>query len=432
MLETKRYSLKEYISHYKSDGTKGLYKKMLEDFFKIIYPGNGDIEKLSLSYVDGIHDYKGDLIKLRDAHPKDSPMTMQVRYSAVNGFLAYNDILISSKFRKDLIGKPEPISDEHIPTREELRRICEYLPFNAKVFTIFLVASGCRIGEALQLKVSDLRLGENPPKIRLRSDTTKTQRKRWTYLTREAKNLLEEWLRFRLEYLRKSNEMVKGIAAPKVDDGRVFPFTDDLYYMQWRAAVKKAGLFEVDAKTGHMTAHVHTLRKYFRVRGGWVNPEFAEMLMGHIGGVRGVYARYDEGQLAEAYLKAELNLSVYEESGPYLELREEVERQKGVLVEREAVIARKNSDLDELNRNAIVKIARLENEMELLKRSGEQMQVFLMGEMQRMFDEKMSGLFPSELDLHDHDPGDERDLVYDPAKVIVLPQHLSHLESKIS
>jgi integrase len=322
MLETKRYSLSEYLNHYKSNGTKGLYKRMLEDFFKIVYLKNDstDLEELSLNYVDGMHDYKGDLIKLRDAHPKDSPMTSQVRFSAVNGFLAYNEILISPKFRKDLIGSPEPISEEHIPTREELRRICEHLPFNAKVLTIFLVASGCRIGEVLQLKISDLKLGESPPKVNLRFETTKTQRKRWTYLTSEAKSLLEEWIRFRGEYIRKSNEMVKGIVPPKVDDGRVFPFTDDLFYMQWKAAVRKAGLMEVDEKTGHMTIHVHCLRKYFRVRGGWVNPEFPEMLLGHIAGVRGVYARYDESQLAEAYLKAGSNLSVFEQSDHLIEL----------------------------------------------------------------------------------------------------------------
>ncbi len=329
MLETRRYSLSEYINHYKSDGTKSLYKKTLEDFFKIISPQHdaSDLDKISVDYVDGMHDYKGDLIKLRDAHPKDSPMTMQVRFSAVSGFLAYNEILISPKFRRDLIGSPEPISEEHIPTREELRRICEYMPFNSKVLAIFLVASGCRIGEALQLKISDLRLGENPPKISLRFETTKTQRRRWTYVTQEAKGLLEEWLRFRVEYIRRSNEMVKGIVPPKVDDGRVFPFTVDLFYMQWRGAVKKAGLLEVDGKTGHMTIHVHCLRKYFRVRGGWVNPEFPEMLLGHIAGVRGVYARYDESQLAEAYLKAESNLSVFNQSENLFELRDQVKKQ---------------------------------------------------------------------------------------------------------
>jgi integrase len=391
MLETKRYSLNEYINHYKSNGTKGLYKRMLEDFFKIIHPENsGDIGELSLSYVDGMHDYKGDLIKLRDAHPKDSPMTSQVRFSAVNGFLAYNEILISPKFRKDLIGKPEPISDEHIPTREEMRRICEHLPLNAKVFAIFLSASGCRLGEALQLKISDLKLEENPPRVNLRYDTTKTNRKRWTYITGEAKSLLEEWLRFRGEYIRKANLMVKGIAPPKENDGRVFPFTDDLFYVQWRTAVSKAGLLEVDEKTGHMTIHVHTLRKYFRIRGEWVNPEFPEMLMGHIAGVRGVYARYDESQLAEAYLKAEPNLSIYEQSGPFLELRDEAEKQRKQLAEREAEIARKNSDFDELNRNAIAKFARLENEMIEIKRTGEEMQVYLMEAMQRMFDEKIA------------------------------------------
>ncbi len=119
MLETKRYSLSEYLNHYRSNGIKGLYKRILEDFFKIIYPKNNstDLEELSLSYVDGTHDYKGDLIKLRDVHPKDSTMTSQVRFSAVNGFLANNEILISPKFRKDLIGLPKLISEEHIPTR---------------------------------------------------------------------------------------------------------------------------------------------------------------------------------------------------------------------------------------------------------------------------------------------------------------------------
>ncbi len=163
--------------------------------------------------------------------------------------------------------------------------------------------------------------------------------------------------------------MVKGIAPPKEDDGRVFPFCDDLFYTQWKTAVTRAGLLEIDGKTGHMTIHIHCLRKYFRIRGEWVNPEFPEMLMGHIAGVRGIYARYDDAQLSDAYLKAELNLSVFEQSGRFLELRGEVEKQRVILDEKQAEIARKNSDFDELNRNAIAKTARLENQLSDLKQT---------------------------------------------------------------
>lgn len=70
-----------------------------------------------------------------------------------------------------------------------------------------------------------------------------------------------------------------------------------------------------------MQLRVHNLRKYFRTRGGWTNPDVPECLMGHQAGLA-VYARFDQAEqiLVGGYLQAEANLSVYSRSKATIEL----------------------------------------------------------------------------------------------------------------
>jgi integrase len=51
-----------------------------------------------------------------------------------------------------------------------------------------------RIGETIQLKLSDIDFDSKPTLIRIRGVTTKTQESRETFLTTEATNSLKDYL----------------------------------------------------------------------------------------------------------------------------------------------------------------------------------------------------------------------------------------------
>jgi integrase len=53
------------------------------------------------------------------------------------------------------------------------------------------MSTGCRQGEALQLKVKDIDITTSPVKVHFPAEITKTRQERIGFLTREASNALQ-------------------------------------------------------------------------------------------------------------------------------------------------------------------------------------------------------------------------------------------------
>jgi len=111
----------------------------------------------------------------------------------------------------------------------------------------------------------------------------------------------------RIVGLQKSYKGTRNITK-NPDDKRIFPFCYTTAKYRWTLMLKKAGLDMRDKRTKVLILHIHTLRKYFRTYFG--NVDVAEVLMGHSGYLT-TYRIPPVSKLAEDYLKAEQNLSVY-------------------------------------------------------------------------------------------------------------------------
>lgn len=72
-------------------------------------------------------------------------------------------------------------------------------PFNTRltVFLHFLLVVGCRPIEACRLKISDLDLNSDPPKVHFPPSITKIRRARTNHITNELANVLKTWLKNR-------------------------------------------------------------------------------------------------------------------------------------------------------------------------------------------------------------------------------------------
>jgi len=305
----------EFLRQYESWQTRRSYKTGLKRFFNTIYPELKDenLDVLAKRYLGEDREYRKDILNFKDTLKDNAPKTKSSRLNAIRVFLDENGISFPKRFFKNLNGKvTEAITWEDVPTNAELKRVVEYMPIQGKAMALLLSSSGIRIGESVQLKLGDIEFDSDPARIKIRAEYTKTGKRRITFMSSEAKEAIEEWLKYRDQYVKTANARSARYARTKSDC--IFPFRAENFNTIWRNALIKTGLFKKDSKTNRMTMRPHNLRKYFRLRVGRSGRDEAEAMMGHQKGLNAIYARFDdaEDRLEEIYRKAIPDLAVYE------------------------------------------------------------------------------------------------------------------------
>jgi hypothetical protein len=166
---------------------------------------------------------------------------------------------------------------------------------------------------------------------------------RYIYISDEARGFLIEWLEYRDTFVKSIRNKARGL-SPRKDEkaDKVFPFSAVNFRKLWRTALEKAGLKEVDPRTGISSITPKSLRKFFRTRGNWNNPEVAEFLMGHkqggIGTINGrnevahVYIKFKEAPelVRRVYIDTEPNLTIFGSTPELHELRNETDELRKV------------------------------------------------------------------------------------------------------
>jgi integrase len=279
--------LEKFLRLYGKSTAKS-YRAGLTQFFSTVYMGVG-IEEAADRYFEELRDYKED-VRSFFASIKDSPpKTVHQKLSIVRTFLAENSVELPPKFWHDLRGKKKGtrvLMLDKVPSNVELKRILTHMDINGKALFLTLASSGMRIGEALSLKQGDVDLTVEPAKISIRGECTKTGNPRIVFISREAKEAIEEWLKTRERYI--DGAVGKShLYAKSTSDERLFPFENNTAYMVWKNALSKSG-FEEKYKYGNglerYKIHPHVLRKFFRTKMGSMIPvDVAEALMGHEG-----------------------------------------------------------------------------------------------------------------------------------------------------
>lgn len=289
--------MERFLLTYESVSTKNCYKAYLKKYFSVMY-GKGLLEDQVEKYFAEKREYEDDVKLFFSTIIHRPPKVVVVAMSVVKTFLADNDVEFSSRFWKELRRKKKgnrALTLDRPPTIDELRTIATHLPLAGKTVVLMLASSGMRVGEALQLKLSDIELEKDPAIIRIRGEYTKTGNPRIAFISNEAKVHVLEWLKIRSNFVRKYG---------KAEDGRIFPFNYDNMTGMWNRALGKTNLDIKDSSTGWSIHHIHTLRKFFRTQMAMViSVDIAETLMGHEGYLTSAYRRYSEAQLAEFYKK---------------------------------------------------------------------------------------------------------------------------------
>jgi len=324
--------LADYLKNYNNRSTVQGYYSAVYHFLDFIYGKQREsphvregerekYEKLIDKYLKSKRNYPEDLGNFVVSLHDRPPLTARQIFIRVKEFFNYYNKELPSKelkFIRNKLPKGNARTMERDMDVETIRTILQHLDVKGRALVLVLASSGMRINEALSVTLDDVDLGVVPSCVSVRGETSKTGDSRITFISAEATQAVNEWLKVRVGYIRSSvnrnNGLVKsgrGGNRSGDDDGRLFPFSDQNASAMWENALVKAGLLSRDKTTNRKQLHYHQFRKFFISQLSLVvSKEIAEMLAGHAGYLTGSYRRYTKKQLVEEYLKGQHLLTI--------------------------------------------------------------------------------------------------------------------------
>jgi len=227
------------------------------------------------------------------------------------------------------------------PTKEQLKKIIEYCSdIKAKALFLFLASSGARIGETLKIEIEDFELEADPPRAYIRGEITKSGvGERTVYFSYEARDALKNWLAIKDNTRKSTGDTFKSPL--------MFPISIQTAITMFYTATNKAGLDQKDRRTNRRLIHIHSLRKFFRSNIG-LDIDITHALMGHSGYLDEAYVRLNEAEVAEAYKKNMVKVSVYAVED--LELKKDLEKKTEEIEELKSQLSGQRPEMVQLRR----------------------------------------------------------------------------------
>jgi len=306
-------TIEEWVSRYKPE-TRYTYQAGLFKFLDFINKGEiraGYVtkaekqryEEIAATYLSSGAKYGKD-IELFTASIQDKPpKSVRVYISAVKEWLAYNDVDLTDREKREIkkrIPKGSARTIEADLDHDRIRRMLAHCTSSwMRAIILMLSSSGMRIGELLKLRVGDIDQTGTCWMISIRAEYTKGNTQRFTFISSEAVEAVKEWLKERDTYLKgKKSDLL-------------FPMTDENVRIAFRNVLKKMGEYKQDSGTNRSNTVLHGFRKFFssqlRLK---VPADIVEMLMGHNGYLSDAYRRYNKKQIREYYEKGQATLSI--------------------------------------------------------------------------------------------------------------------------
>ena len=359
-----------WLSTYAKKNTKRVFLAGVKHFLSSVYGEAVNLEAAAAQYIEecksGRRDWFKDLLKYAaDLHGRP-PKSARAFMTGAKSWLEYClDVELTRKQSRLILGRlpkgQRARTEEAELTRETLRKILAHADVKGRALFLFLASSGVRVGEALKLRLEDVNLAVDPPTVTVRGEYTKSGDTYTTFISSEAREALEQWLRVRESYIHSAANRGRGLGRTKrMQDPRLFPFSQGVAEQMWYTSIEKAGLNSKDESTGRYKLHVHMLRKWFISQAKIAAPEsVAESWAGHSGYLDEAYRRYTRQQLADFYRKAESYLLIHVPADVH-ELQTKTQKDIQDLRDQIADLTRKLTDANALalkfmNENAELK-----------------------------------------------------------------------------
>jgi len=338
----------------KAGRTQKNYRWILNQFFR-------ELKQNPETYFDKKdRDYQTDIEdKWWEQHLNEVPKTRNTKLAIVKGLMEDQEVVLPVKFWKKLRHKRKgsrTATLDRVPTETEFKRMLRHGDVKDRALFLFTMSSGMRIDEVLKITPDMMDIEQDPPIIELPGSITKNGDPRITFISQEAKEYLQEWMKIRKQWLRRSIKRTGHLCTKDPNDGRLFPFSYDVAWTRWIYLIKKTGLDKRDSTTNRYVLHIHCLRKYFLSQMKLQIPAvIPEALAGHEQYLDEAYRRYSQKQLGEYYKKGEPRITVMERSPDLTSVQEQ-------LSEKDEQIRQLERDMDKMNQTMLLLLAKKQTE----------------------------------------------------------------------
>jgi integrase len=185
--------------HQDPDLEYGYIPKMIEQYLIWFNPKPNpevlvrpEIEKIGKSldrFVGFMDEDREDILISKNAtFKKKSPKTIAVYFGFLKSYLRYvHSVKLSTDDIKDFVTFPKEIKyQRQALTLKQLKAIMNNASAKRRALYYVLASSGMRVGEALTLTKRNIHMEENPVRITIDAENTKTNEDRETYISSEA------------------------------------------------------------------------------------------------------------------------------------------------------------------------------------------------------------------------------------------------------
>ncbi|MBT4326344.1 MAG: tyrosine-type recombinase/integrase [Candidatus Nitrosopelagicus sp.] len=240
--------------------------------------------------------------------------------SGIKGYLRHWGIRINSDDYKQMIKVPKVVRTREIAlTKEMILRIMRNSSSKLQTTILISCSSGLRIGEIVQLKLSDIDFDSIPVRINVRAEIAKGGSSRETFITTETVNALKDYLKKNFSWQEdQANWNLQDIvifgrlSQNNIDSMAKNPAQSAKQMLQaaLRREIEKIPEMSLRNENGRRAIHFHAFRKYFRtILGNVCGRDYAEALMGH-GFYMDTYYQLPEDKKRQMYLDAESHLTI--------------------------------------------------------------------------------------------------------------------------
>jgi len=196
------------------------------------------------------------------------------------------------------VSRPPPARErEHIPTKEEVRKMIELAPRMTKALVMVLAESGARIGSVLQLRRRHIDSQGPPFRIDFTAETMKGRIPCIGFICDDAMGFLRRWL----------------VSVPDDPEVKIFDITESAVERQIRNLGVGIGICQAkglsEFSSHKFRKRVQTCFEKARIPANW-----ADRLLGHVpshSAQAGAYSRPAEEDLREAYIIAMPYLKIF-------------------------------------------------------------------------------------------------------------------------
>ena len=260
-------------------------------------------------YIDTLYDILQDFIS--ESHKTLCGNSIKTIFSCLRGYLYHLGVRTNPQDIKMMLKFPRIEREEKYPLSiDELRLIIDHfsrLPFRKACF-LAQSSSGMRIGEALQVKKSDLIFKERI-EIYIRASESKNRKGRTVYISKECQNEIEKYI----DTLDDDDFVFyRGVSG----DSKIRASNTA---RALREACDRLGL-DMKYDNDRYKINTHSLRSFFFTQAVRKHGEnYAHRMTGH-GGYLMQYDRMNDEEKFKMYMELEPNLSVYATTKADLEI----------------------------------------------------------------------------------------------------------------